>query len=271
MRRPASARGPGAARPAIPLDSPAGPRAYFFDIDGTLVDIAGTPDSVHLDRELCHLIERLHRSAGGAVALISGRTIADIDRLFPGEHLPAAGQHGIERRDAAGRVSRHSFPSSQLPWARRRLAEAVAAHPGLLLEDKGLSLALHYRLAPQLAGYSHRLVRSVQARLGSAYCVQAGKRIIEVKPAGKDKGVAVREFMQEEPFAGRMPVFVGDDATDEYGFAMVNRLHGQSVKVGAGQTVARWRLPDVRAVRQWLEESIARLGIERAERAEAIP
>jgi trehalose 6-phosphate phosphatase len=271
MRRTRNPRSPGAARLAIPLDPPGGHRAYFFDIDGTLVDIARTPDGVQLDRELRHLIERLHHSAGGAVALISGRTIANIDRLFPGEHLPAAGQHGVERRDATGHVSRHAFPSSQLPWARRRLAEAVAAHPGLLLEDKGLSLALHYRLAPQLAGYSHRLVRSVQARLGSAFCVQAGKRIIEVKPAGKDKGVAVMEFMQEDPFAGRMPVFVGDDATDEYGFAMVNRLRGQSIKVGPGQTVARWRLPDVGAVHQWLERTIALLDVESGERAEVMP
>src|SRR2546426_4251134 len=115
-----------------------------------------------------------------------------------------------------------------------------------------LSLALHYRRAPRLGGYAHRLMRSLAARIGSQYCVQTGKRIVEMKPAGKDKGVAVLEFMQEEPFRGRTPVFIGDDTTDEYGFATVNRLHGHSVKVGAGRTVAHWRLRDVDAGRAWL-------------------
>jgi len=189
------------------------------------------------------------------VALISGRSIGDIDRLFPAIRFPVAGQHGVERRDAAGRISRHAFPSQELDWVRRRLADAAARHPGLLVEDKGLSLALHYRRAPRLAGYGHRLVRSLGARLGERYHVQTGKRVVELKPAGKDKGVAVLEFMQEEPFRGRTPLFVGDDVTDEYGFATVNRLHGHSVKVGPGRTVARWRLPDVRAVRAWLERA----------------
>src|SRR5206468_2265698 len=154
---------------------------------------------------------------------------------------PVAGQHGVERRDAAGRISRHAFPSQELDWVRRRLADAAARHPGLLVEDKGLSLALHCRRAPRLAGYGHRLVRSLGARLGERYHVQTGKRVVELKPAGKDKGVAVLEFMQEEPFRGRTPLFVGDDVTDEYGFATVNRLHGHSVKVGPGRTVARLR------------------------------
>lgn len=232
---------------------PRGDWAYFFDIDGTLVDIADSPAGVRLDRDLRELIERVYRTAGGAVALISGRSIADIDRLFPGIRFPAAGQHGIERRDASGRVSCHAFPSQRLEWVHERLAAAAARHPKLLLEHKGLSLALHYRRAPQLGGYAHRLARSLLARLGGQYCLQTGKRVVEMKPAGKDKGAAVLEFMQEEPFRGRTPVFVGDDVTDEYGFATVNRLRGHSVKVGAGRTVARWRVRDVRAVRAWLE------------------
>jgi trehalose 6-phosphate phosphatase len=227
--------------------------AYFFDIDGTLVEIADAPSGIRLDRDLRQLIERVFRTAGGAVALISGRSIADIDTLFPGIRLPAAGQHGIERRDASGRVVTHAFPSQRLEWARDRLAQAAARHPELLLEDKGLSLALHYRRAPQLGGYAHRLMRSLLVHAGAQYCLQTGKRVVEMKPTGKDKGGAVLEFMQEEPFRGRTPVFIGDDVTDEYGFATVNRLRGHSVKVGAGRTIARWRLRDVRAVRAWLE------------------
>ncbi|MBI2317760.1 MAG: trehalose-phosphatase [Betaproteobacteria bacterium] len=232
--------------------------AYFFDLDGTLIDIAESPQGVHIDRDLRRLIEELYRSAGGAVALISGRSIADIDRLFPGVQLPAAGQHGVERRDIDGRVFRHAFPSAQLERLRERIAEAAAQHSGLLLEDKGLSLALHYRRRPRLGGFAHRLLRSLQAQLGPQFCLQSGKRVVEVKPAGADKGGAIREFMREPIFRGRTPVFVGDDTTDEYGFDMVNRLGGHSVKVGPGRTVARWRLPDVRAVRQWLEQSLGR-------------
>src|SRR5436190_1179111 len=190
----------------------------------------------------------VYRAAGGAIALISGRSIADIDRLVRDHRLPVAGQHGIERRDAAGRISRHAVPAQGLDWARSQLAAAVARHHGLVLEDKGLSLALHYRRAPRLGGYAHRLIRSLAARIGSQYCVQTGKRIVEMKPAGKDKGVAVLEFMQEEPFRGRTPVFIGDDTTDEYGFATVNRVHGHSVQVGPGRTVAGCRLRDVGAV-----------------------
>ena len=235
---------------ALPTPQPGW--AYFLDIDGTLVDIADAPAGARLDPASRRLLEQLHRATGGAVALISGRSIGDIDRLFPSIRFPAAGQHGIERRDTTGRISVHTFPAIELDWARRRLGEAAARHPGLLLEDKGLSLALHYRRAPRLAGYAHRVVRAVGARLGAGYGVQTGKRVVEVKPAGKDKGIAVLEFMQEEPFRERTPVFVGDDVTDEYGFATVNRLHGHSIKVGPGRTVARWRLRDVRAVRAWL-------------------
>jgi trehalose 6-phosphate phosphatase len=227
--------------------------AYFFDIDGTLLELAPSPAGVRIDRDLQYLIEQLHESAGGAVALISGRSIPDVDALFPGIAFPVAGQHGVERRNSDGSITRHPFPAHRLDEARRLLADVVARHSGLLLEDKGLSLALHYRKAPQLASYAHRIARSLQAMLGAEYCVQTGKRVVEIKPAGKDKGMAVREFMREPPFKGRTPVFVGDDATDEYGFATVNRLHGYSIKVGPGPTKAYWRLPNVGAVRALLE------------------
>lgn len=240
-----------ALRPS-PLPPPRPDWAFFFDIDGTLVDIADSPTTVRLDRDLRQLIEALHHSSGGAVALISGRSIADIDRLFPGTRLPAAGQHGVERRDTAGVIERHAFPTQQLEWARAQLAAAAAGKPGLLVEDKGLSLALHYRRAPRLAGYAHRVTRSLLRRVGARYCIQTGKRVVEMKPTGKDKGVAVLEFMREPPFRGRTPVFVGDDATDEYGFVTVNRLGGYSIKVGRGPTAARWRLTTVGAVQRWL-------------------
>ena len=243
-----------------PVGHPPAPRpgwAYFFDIDGTLVDLDDDPGGVRLDRDLRALIGALHDAAGGAVALISGRDIPDIDTMTEGVRYPAAGQHGTERRDAAGRITRHAVPTARLDWAHDQLAAAAASRPGLLLQHKGLSLALHYRTAPRLGGYVHRLVRSLLPRLGKQYCMQRGKRIVELRPAGKDKGVAVLEFMAEAPFKGRTAVFVGDDLTDEYGFATVNRLKGYSIKVGPGRTAARFRLRNVAAVRAWLEQAVS--------------
>jgi len=230
--------------------------AYFFDIDGTLVDLNDNPGGVRLEQDLRALIEALHRATGGAVALISGRHLPDIDGLMEGVRLPAAGQHGTERRDGAGRITHHAVRTAQLDWAHDQIAAAAAKHPGLELQHKGLTLALHYRRAPQLAGYAHRLVRSLLPRLGKEYCLQRGKRIVEVKPAGKDKGAAVLEFMAEDPFRGRTAVFLGDDLTDEYGFATVNRLQGYSIKVGPGRTAARFRFRNVAAVRAWLQQAV---------------
>jgi trehalose 6-phosphate phosphatase len=230
--------------------------AFFIDIDGTLVEFADSPAGIRFGQELVHLLERLSRATGGAVALISGRSIAQMDRLFDGFRPAAAGQHGTERRDAAGRISRHELPLDRLVPVRARLAEAEARHPGLLLEDKGLSLALHYRRAPRLGGYAHRLLRGVQRQLGPEYGVQRGKRVVELKPAGRHKGMAVLEFMGEPPFHGRIPVFLGDDDSDEVAFAVVNELGGYSVKVGRGSTLAHWRLRGVQEVRAWLSHQM---------------
>lgn len=227
--------------------------AYFLDIDGTLVDFADSPGAVKLASTLPALVDALYESSGGAVALITGRSIADADRLFTRRRLPIAGQHGHERRAANGEVTRHQVSPKALDPARHSLREIVVRHPELLVEDKGLTLALHYRRAPNLASLAHRVMHAVQSSLGDHYCVHRGKCVVELAPAGKDKGLAIRAFMREEPFRGRPPVFIGDDVTDEHGFAMVNRLGGDSIKVGPGPTVATWRLPSVAAVLAWLE------------------
>ena len=230
--------------------------AYFFDLDGTLVEFADTPAGVRVTEELRALLEGLHADVGGAVALMTGRPIAEIDGMFPSARMPVAGQHGAERRNAAGQLTRHE-PVQNLTPARQRLTEAIFDKPGLLLEDKGLSLALHYRRIPNLEGFVHQTMEAILADLDGEYALQQGKSVVELKPAGKDKGRAVLEFMAEPPFAGRTPAFVGDDATDEYGFATVNELGGYSIKVGTGDTIARWRLDNVKAVQQWLR-SISR-------------
>ena len=219
------------------------------------MDLAPTPSEIRLERDLHQLIRRLHEDTGGALALISGRSIADVDSIFGDPLLPVAGQHGLERRSAKGKITHHDATSEKLERARGELREVVARHDGLVLEDKGMSLALHYRAMPALASFAHRMMRGVHAPMGPEYAILTGKRIIEIKPSGKDKGEAVREFMDERPFAGRTPVFVGDDVTDEHGFAVVNSLGGHSIKVGPGRTSARWRLANVLAVRSWLEQA----------------
>ena len=232
--------------------------AFFFDIDGTLLELAETPSGVRVDGELVALIRRLHDCAGGAVALISGRRIDDVDALFPGPHLPIAGQHGMERRDAGGGLHRHAPKNVDWPRLRADVDAAMAGKPGLLVEDKGLTLAVHYRRAPKLRRHVGKALGELVAEAGDSLRLQPGKCVLEVKPAGRDKGTAIAEFMAEAPFRDRLPVFIGDDVTDEYGFGVVNAMGGCSIKVGAGRTAARARLDDVAAVRAWLEALLAR-------------
>ena len=230
--------------------------AYFLDVDGTLIDIADTPDAVHVDDALLALIARLQRASGGAVALVSGRALSFLDHRLGALHLPVAGQHGLERRDASGRVWMHAAPPAARSAIKAALAPVLARYPGLLLEDKGLTLALHYRLAPQLAAYAHRLMARLAAAANAGLEVQRGRRVAEIKPAGVDKGAAVAAYLAEPPFARRRPVFIGDDLNDEHGFAEVNRLDGISIKVGKGASCARYRLADVAAVRRWLADAL---------------
>jgi trehalose 6-phosphate phosphatase len=160
----------------------------------------------------------------------------------------------VERRDAAGRVHRGPVDAEQLRRAASRIRDFARQHEGLVFEDKGYSVALHYRRAPRLRESAEEVVLAAAAGLGGAFEAQNGKMVIELKPAGRDKGMAIREFMLEPPFVGRVPVFIGDDVTDEHGFRVVNRLKGHSVKVGEGATAARWRVKDAAALRVWLAQ-----------------
>lgn len=241
--------------------------AFFLDVDGTLLEHADTPDAVRVDGAMRRLLSDLQAGAGGALALISGRSVADVDGLFAPLRLAVAGQHGAERRDGAGRMHSHAFDQAPVRRAAARLAAFAAAHPGLLLEDKGRSLALHYRLAPQLEGEARALVNEVLAELGEGFELQRGKMVLELRPGGRDKGSAIAEFMAEAPFRGRVPVFVGDDLTDEFGFGVVNGMGGVSVKVGEGPSQARWRIADAAAVRAWLAQWASRWGARHAPRS----
>ncbi|MEO8303900.1 MAG: trehalose-phosphatase [Betaproteobacteria bacterium] len=228
--------------------------ALFLDIDGTLLDFAPTPDRVSVHPDVTAMLPEIGRRLDGALALITGRAIADADRLFPGLCLSIAGQHGLERRAADGSVHRHEASMRGIERLRRELKRFAARHEGLLLEDKGATFALHYRLAPGLAAHVHRTLHALlaTAAVSAEWRLQPGKGILEIKPDGRDKGTAILEYMGEPPFAGRLPVFIGDDLTDEYGFVAATHLGGWAVKVGRGPTRARYRLPDVASVRPWL-------------------
>lgn len=242
-------------QPGLP-PAPSFDWAYFLDVDGTLIDIAESPDAVCVDTALLELIARLYRDSGGAMALVSGRAISNLDKRLGMLHMPLAGQHGLERRDAAGRLWIHATPPAAKYAIKEALIPVLVRHPGLLLEDKGLTLALHYRLAPHLASYVHRLMARLAEEAKAGLEVQRGKRVAEVKPSGIDKGTVVAEYLAEAPFMGRHAVFIGDDLSDEHGFAEVNRLGGISIKVGKGPSCARFRLPDVAAVRRWLGDAL---------------
>ena len=232
--------------------------ALFLDIDGTLLEIAETPASVRVDAETLALLARLHAALGGALAFISGRPILDVDRLFAPLRLPVAGQHGIERRDASGAWHRHDAPRLALDRIRGRVARWVSDAPGILVEDKGSSIAFHYRRVPMQESRVREFLEAALRESDDGLGIQPGKMVLEIKPAGRDKGTAIAEFMDEAPFRGRLPAFIGDDVTDEFGFEIVSGLGGYAIKVGDGATGAPWRLEDVAAARAWLARLCSR-------------
>ena len=229
--------------------------ALFLDFDGTLVDIAAAPDLVHVAPELPQLLGTITNFLGGSLALVSGRPLDDLIRLLTPFSGAMAGQHGRERRRSDGSVLSSPMPAA-LVRAGPELADFAERHPGVMLEDKGGSLALHYRHAPSLAAACRRLVRRVVEASGGALKVLDGKMVVELMPLSAGKGRAIAAFLAEPPFQGRMPVFVGDDTGDEEGFVVVDRLGGISVRVGTGPTAARHRLADVAKVLAWLARSV---------------
>lgn len=231
--------------------------AFFFDFDGTLVDLAPTPDSIQVSPAVPALIDALRQLSHGAVAIVSGRAIDSIDAFLKRPDLPVAGLHGAERRDANGDTQRIGFNDARLLRIERELAALVDRHPGMLLEIKGAAVALHYRNAPEHELAARRAAERLVADYPDAYVLQPGKMVFEIKPKGVDKGRAVAAFLNEPPFAGRMPVFAGDDLTDEKAFAVVNAAGGLSIKVGGGETMARCRVESVEAFHALLEQWLA--------------
>lgn len=239
--------------------------ALFLDFDGTLVELAPQPEAVIIPPLLASILAALYHQLGGALALVSGRRLLDLDGFLAPLQLPAAGEHGAQRRNAEGLLV--SAPATDLGLALRAAEDLVQRHPALLLERKELALSLHYRQAPELESLCLQAMRqAVECSVGLSLI--QGKCVIDVKPADVSKGTAIAAFMAEPPFAGRIPMFAGDDVTDEDGFAQVQRLGGHAVKVGAGPSCARYRCPGVAQLTEWLE-SAAVFHVHGAERASA--
>jgi trehalose 6-phosphate phosphatase len=207
--------------------------AVLLDIDGTLLDLMPTPREVWVPPGLIKTLNRLYQRTGGALALVSGRSLNDIDLIFAPDQFPAVGGHGAEMRlDAdADAVAAHAPPLDK--ELKRRLAAIAKLSPGILLEDKGYSLALHYRLAPHAEKAIYAAVSLIRADLPDAPIeVLPGKQVCEIKHSGFTKASGVRELMTHPPFRGRKPFFIGDDVTDESVFAIMPDLDGIAFSVG---------------------------------------
>jgi len=249
---PGDASAPDETPVVLPLPSRnLGHPALFLDLDGVLAPLAATPDAVKPDPYRTAVLRRLTDRLQGRVAVISGRTVAEIDRIADGAALSASGVHGLERRRADGTL----VNVAAVPAVRQAVAafeQFAENRPGVLVEDKDWSAGLHFRGAPSEAAAAGSLARRLAAETGLA--LQPGHLVVELKTPGTDKGTALKAFMQEPPFLGSIPVMVGDDLTDEHGFEAAADLGGFGVLVGPPRrTAATFGLPDVDAVLAWLD------------------
>jgi trehalose 6-phosphate phosphatase len=240
---------------SLPRVSDLGPVALFLDLDGTLVEITEKPHQVRVDPETIALLGGLSRRLDGALAIVSGRAIEDIDRIFHPLVLPAAGVHGLMRRNAAGRIESTRIDPAAVEPVKKALEQALGPALGVLIEEKPGAIAVHYRSRPDLEEVCFEAANAA-ARRGGLELIR-GKMVFEVKVKGASKGTAIDAFLREAPFRGRVPVFAGDDVTDEDGFAVVDAAGGHSIKVGNGTSRARWHTGSTAELIGWLGELAA--------------
>lgn len=238
----------------LPLPPPDPSWAIFLDVDGTLAEIVEHPDDVVVDDALKATLECLHARLDGALAIVSGRPIAQIDALFAPLVLPAAGLHGLERREPGSEKIRSTPPPAWVAPVCARLEAFAEDHPGVWIEDKIVSAALHFRGAPAAERAALELARGVADTAPDGMMIQHGKMVIEFRPDSGDKDMAITGFLSAPPFAGRRPVFIGDDVTDEDGFRTVKHRNGIAVRIGDGETAADWRIDTVADAHRWLAE-----------------
>jgi trehalose 6-phosphate phosphatase len=233
--------------------------ALFLDADGTLLAFADDPEAVALADGLLDTLDTLHAALGGAVALVSGRAISGLDRIFDRPRWAAAGQHGMERRDSTGRVVTLPVDVAELARLRETVHAVAAELPGVRVEDKSWSVAWHCREHPTYEAELARRAPDIVARF-PGFELQPGSYVFEFKPRGMDKGVAVAAFLDEAPFRGRRPVYLGDDLTDEHGFAVANARGGASIRIGERTpSQATFTLSSPADVHAWLDSVKARL------------
>jgi trehalose 6-phosphate phosphatase len=243
---------------ALPEIHDAARYALFFDFDGTLADIAARPDDVQVSDDTRATLQALRSALAGAVAIISGREIASVDHFLLPVRLAVSGVHGLTRRDAEGRLYAPDLDSGDIQHVEEQLAPFVSANSGLLLERKHGAIALHYRQRPELEDASRAAMRAaIHERNG--FRLRPGKMVIEALAHESNKGAAIESFLSEPPFIGRVPVFAGDDVTDEDGFALVNSRQGISIKVGGGETLAQYRARDTQELLSWLRKLLEKL------------
>ncbi len=244
--------GPPDSETALP------PIAIFTDFDGTLVDLAPTPDAIKVPDELAEELQQSAEHLKGAFAVLSGRAIADLDQYIRPMSVALSGSHGAERRGTDGSEAHFEVDrSAEVQELAAGLQELVEAHPALLLETKPAAVALHYRQAPEL---EEACTQAMQAAITRApqFVLLKGKMVVEARPQEFNKGAALRAFLQEAPFKGRVPIFIGDDVTDEDGFAAAQDLGGIGIKVGEGETHAHMRTPDTTTARAIIRDLAAR-------------
>lgn len=227
--------------------------AMFLDIDGTLVDLADSPDGIVVEEGLPARLTRLSALLGGALALVTGRSLARAEAMFAPACLPIAGLHGAELRGAD-----QPPPPRDYLIAKARAAHFAERTPGVLFEDKGLAFALHYRGLPQAEAEVRREMETALATAGSAFQLQSGKMVAELRPASGDKGTAIAAFLAQAPFRGRLPLAIGDDLTDEAMFRFVADRGGRGIRIGPTleDSAATERLPSPNALRALLAEIV---------------
>lgn len=230
--------------------------AFFLDVDGTLAEIVSDPAAASVPPALRDMLAELADLAEGALALVSGRSIAQLDAMLNPLTLPSAGVHGLERRNIEGRIARFKIDKAAHQNLVATVADFAQARPGLQAEEKPGSVALHFRNRPELSRECMAFMQK-QRDHDSRLTLVEGKMVAELKFGTRDKRQAIADFMTEPPFLGRRPFFAGDDITDEAGFAGVNAAEGISVKIGGGASAAPYRLADPAALARWLANVIA--------------
>ncbi|GKT15131.1 trehalose-phosphatase [Acidovorax sp. SUPP2522] len=228
--------------------------ALFLDFDGTLADIASHPDAVQVPPGIVPALQALHERLGGALAIATGRTQADIDRFLSPLQLPLACEHGAQYRLNSGLVG--AVPAMDLTAVIRTIEALRDRYPALVLERKSAGVALHYRQAQELEALCRSTLEHALKHAPGLELMQ-GKCVLEIKPSGPSKGRAITDFMQHPPFQGRIPVFAGDDVTDENGFVATQAMGGIGIKVGTGETQATVRCDDTTVLREWLYQMAA--------------